>query len=441
LEEINQNRIPSSNWQTSIRNSRKSFAPLLTPLGKFLGVFLLFVLVFTQLLSAGNPTRKQLEAKRKKMQREIAEQKKMLRSTQKEKSATLSNLTALNQIIQQRQEVINDIATAISSVSKDINNNSVLLDSLTKEYQEQQRKLKKTILQAYKSRKNGKEIAFVLSARSFSEAMRRWTYLKKISTYRKHQIVTIREQSTQLQVLISQLEGTKIEKTVLLKENESESRELEADKKEKQSLVKELTEREQEIRQKIRQNEAAVAKLNSEIDRIIQRELTKTRKSSARKTATTSKSSSYSANLSAEAKALSGSFAKNRGDLPWPTTGGYVSQSFGVHQHPDLEDIQMVNNGVDITAPRGSAVSAVFQGTVSAILNIPTQGIAVIVSHGEYFTVYSRLSMVFIEKGQIIRMGQHIGKLMTDDDGKAVLNFQVWYGQEKQNPQNWLRGR
>ncbi|NBN99322.1 MAG: hypothetical protein EBV19_08830, partial [Flavobacteriia bacterium] len=258
----------------------------LGPSTKFIGFFILFVIVFTQLLTAGNPTRKQLEAKRKRMQREIAEQKKMLRSTQKEKSVTLSNLTALNQIIQQRQEVINDIATAISSVSREITNNSALLDSLTKEYQEQQIKLKKTILKAYKSRKNGKEIAFVFSARSFSEAMRRWTYLKKISTYRKHQITVIREQSAQLKSIIAQLEGTKVEKTVLLKENENESKELEADKKEKQILVKELTEREQEIRQKIRQNEAAVAKLNSEIDRIIQRELTKTRKSNSKKSST-----------------------------------------------------------------------------------------------------------------------------------------------------------
>ena len=281
--EINPNKNSIPNKQALIGKLRYCFQSVLTPLGKFLGVFLIFVFIFTQILWAGNPNRKQLEAKRKRMQREIAEQKKMLRSTQKEKSATLSNLTALNQIIQQRQEVINDIASAISSVSKDINNNSVLLDSLTKEYQNQQRKLKKTVLQAYKSRKNGKEIAFVLSARSFSEAMRRWTYLKKISTYRKHQIVTIREQSAQLQAIIAQLEGTKVEKTILLKENESESRELEADKKEKQNLVKELTEREQEIRQKIRQNEAAIAKLNSEINRIIQRELTKTRKSSAKK--------------------------------------------------------------------------------------------------------------------------------------------------------------
>ena len=92
-------------------------------------------------------------------------------------------------------------------------------------------------------------------------------------------------------------------------------------------------------------------------------------------------------------------------------------------------------------SPKGALASAVFEGTVSAILNIPGQGQAVLVNHGEYFTVYAHLSVVLVEKGQVIRMNQHIGKVMTDDDGKAVLQFQIWEGQEKQNPQSWLRGR
>jgi murein DD-endopeptidase MepM/ murein hydrolase activator NlpD len=49
--------------------------------------------------------------------------------------------------------------------------------------------------------------------------------------------------------------------------------------------------------------------------------------------------------------------------------------------------------------------------------------------------------VVLVEKGQVIRMNQHIGKVMTDEDGKAVLQFQVWHGQEKQNPQSWLKGK
>ena len=63
------------------------------------------------------------------------------------------------------------------------------------------------------------------------------------------------------------------------------------------------------------------------------------------------------------------------------------------------------------------------------------------VNHGAYFTVYSRLSDVFVQRGQIIAVGEKIGRVMTDDDDKNILQFQIWQGQEKQNPQNWLKSR
>ncbi|MEK0439218.1 MAG: hypothetical protein RLZZ504_134 [Bacteroidota bacterium] len=414
------------------------------------------ILALILLLTASllpNPTqaqsRKQLEAKRKKMQRVIAEQKKALTSTQKEKSVTLDKLNSLNQIIQQRQVVIKNLGMEIRSVNYELGQKQKFLDSLTKEHAAQQLKLKKTIIKAYKTRKSGREIAFVFSSKSIAQAMRRWKYLRKISGYRRHQISAITAQAQSLGKTINQLEGVKQEKSVLMGENEKESRELETDKQAKQSLVKELSGKEEELRDKIRDNEKAIARLNNEISRLIAKEIEAERKRKARAASSASKarsgSNSSSAGkenlLSPQARAIGGAFSKNRGNLPWPVERGFISQTFGVHEHPDLEGITTVNNGVDITSPKGSLASAVFEGTVSAILNIPGQGQAVLVNHGDFFTVYSHLSVVLVEKGQVIRMNQHIGKVMTDEDGKAVLQFQVWHGQEKQNPQSWLRGR
>ena len=65
-------------------------------------------------------SRKQLEAKRKKMQRVIAEQRKALSSTQKEKTVTLDKLNSLNQIIQQRQVVIKNLGVEIRSVNYEL---------------------------------------------------------------------------------------------------------------------------------------------------------------------------------------------------------------------------------------------------------------------------------------------------------------------------------
>lgn len=394
-------------------------------------------------------SRKQLEAKRKKMQRVIAEQKKALTSTQKEKTVTLDKLNSLNQIIQQRQVVIKNLGVEIRSVNYELGQKQKYLDSLSKEHDAQQLKLKKTIIKAYKTRKSGREIAFVFSSKSISQAMRRWKYLRKISGYRRHQISAIMAQSQSLGKTINQLENVKQEKSVLMGENEKESKELETDKQAKQTLVKELSGREEELRDRIRQNEKAIARLNNEISRLIAREIEAERKRKARAATSAAKARSGSMGsaagkenlLSPQAKAIGGAFSKNKGNLPWPVERGFVSQTFGVHEHPDLEGITTVNNGVDITSPKGSLASAVFEGTVSAILNIPGQGQAVLVNHGDFFTVYSHLSVVLVEKGQVIRMNQHIGKVMTDEDGKAILQFQVWHGQEKQNPESWLRGR
>jgi murein hydrolase activator len=394
-------------------------------------------------------SRKQLEAKRKKMQRVIAEQKKALTSTQKEKTVTLDKLNSLNQIIQQRQVVIKNLGVEIRSVNYELGQKQKYLDSLSKEHDAQQLKLKKTIIKAYKTRKSGREIAFVFSSKSISQAMRRWKYLRKISGYRRHQISAIMAQSQSLGKTINQLENVKQEKSVLMGEKEKESKELETDKQAKQTLVKELSGREEELRNRIRQNEKAIARLNNEISRLIAREIEAERKRKARAATSAAKARSGSTGsaagkenlLSPQAKAIGGAFSKNKGNLPWPVERGFVSQTFGVHEHPDLEGITTVNNGVDITSPKGSLASAVFEGTVSAILNIPGQGQAVLVNHGDFFTVYSHLSVVLVEKGQVIRMNQHIGKVMTDEDGKAILQFQVWHGQEKQNPESWLRGR
>ncbi len=391
-------------------------------------------------------SRKQLEAKRKKMQREISEQRKALSNTQQEKTVTLDKLNSLNQIIQQRQVVINNLGLEIRSVNYELTQKQKYRDSLTQENNLQKQKLRKTVLKAYKTRKSGREIAFVFSSKSISQAMRRWKYLRKISAYRKHQISAIIAQSEALGKIIGQLEGVKQEKSVLMYENESETQELEVDKKSKQNLVQALSGKEEELRDRIRSNEKAIARLNNEISRLIAKEIEaererKARASSSAAKARTGKSGANENTISPQSRSIGGAFSKNRGNLPWPVDRGFITQTFGVHQHPDLQGITTVNNGVDITSPKGALASAVFEGTVSAILNIPGQGQAVLVNHGEYFTVYAHLSVVLVEKGQVIRMNQHIGKVMTDDDGKAVLQFQIWQGQEKQNPQSWLRDR
>jgi murein DD-endopeptidase MepM/ murein hydrolase activator NlpD len=68
-------------------------------------------------------------------------------------------------------------------------------------------------------------------------------------------------------------------------------------------------------------------------------------------------------------------------------------------------------------------------------------GTAVLVNHGDYYTVYARLSEVFVKQGQSLQLKEPIGRVLSDENGKTELHFEVWKNQEKQNPEHWLSNR
>lgn len=141
--------------------------------------------------------------------------------------------------------------------------------------------------------------------------------------------------------------------------------------------------------------------------------------------------------LTPEAQALSNSFAANRGRLPWPVERGTITGQFGLHKHP-VANVMIENNGIDIQTAPGAAARAVFDGTVTGIFYIAGAGQNVIITHGDYFTVYANLASVSVSKGQSVHTKQAIGTVGNNDDGLPTINFQIWKGRGKLNPSSWI---
>lgn len=137
--------------------------------------------------------------------------------------------------------------------------------------------------------------------------------------------------------------------------------------------------------------------------------------------------------------ALSSEFSGNRGKLPWPVAKGQIVGKFGINKHPVL-NIETNNGGVDIATNKGSNAKAVFDGEVSQIISVPGGNRTVLLRHGSYFTVYNNLSFVSVKKGDHVKRGQELGRIYTESTGDTILNFQVWNGTSKQNPELWLGG-
>ena len=113
-----------------------------------------------------------------------------------------------------------------------------------------------------------------------------------------------------------------------------------------------------------------------------------------------------------------------------------IIEDFG--NHTIGRNVTTENNGVDIKTAPGSAIRAVFGGEVAAVQNI-SGSYAVLIRHGEYFTVYSNLKSVNVSRGQKVTLKQNIGTVITDPiDGTTEVHFEVRKGATPMNPAGWL---
>jgi len=143
--------------------------------------------------------------------------------------------------------------------------------------------------------------------------------------------------------------------------------------------------------------------------------------------------------LKIDIKNLSSSFEKNKANLVWPVTSGFISEKFGTHQHPVLKMVKIANDGVNIQTKENEKVRAVFNGTVKKIAIVPGEfKYVVIVQHGTYYTVYAKLKKVNVKMGQQLMKDDVIGEVNTDMDGVSEVQFQVWKNTKKLDPELWL---
>lgn len=148
--------------------------------------------------------------------------------------------------------------------------------------------------------------------------------------------------------------------------------------------------------------------------------------------------SSYNLSMTPEATALSNSFENNRGRLPWPVEKGFISEGFGKHQHPIAEKVMVENYGVDIRTSPNATARAVFDGTVTKVFYIDGLNWNVLINHGRYYTLYSKLTNVSVKKDQPVKTKQAIGTVGTDEQGETVINFQIWKDGNKLDPSGWI---
>jgi septal ring factor EnvC (AmiA/AmiB activator) len=416
-------------------------------------LILILCIVFTHGIQA--QTRKQLEERRKQKQHEIEQTKNYLKENSTKQKKSLYELQTLSRQIQVRQEIITTAAGEINLLSNEID----YLESNIKKLEENLDALKRQyaamIYEAYKNRNMTDKISFVLSGKDFNQTYQHLNYLQQIGRFSKQKAGEINETQNKLTQRIEELTGTKRSKEDLVNSSKTQKVELESDKKTEVVMLSQLKGKEAQMRKDLQAKEAQIRVLDHAIANAIAREIEEAKRKAAEEarkksvvgTTTkeakkeTKRESSFTSRNNTEAgNALSADFEKNKNRLPWPVDNGYIIRPFGVHPHPTIPNVQTENNGVDIATHDGAIAKAIFKGEVRAVFPVPGMGTAVLVSHGNYYSVYCKLKSVSVSVGSQVVIGTPIGIVMkSEDDDKTELHLEIWKNTEKQNPEAWLR--
>ncbi len=340
-----------------------------------------------------------------KAQKELKKSRKLLASLNKQSKTTYLKYQVLEKQINFQKILLKGIKTEIDSLEKLISQNTntrhkleETINSLKKEYEE-------LIFYAYKTRKIRDKTMYIFSSKTFNQAYRRFVYLQYLTEYLEQTTSDLKIKSDSLSLINDNLFLQKNEKILLKEKQIDELLKLNKSKIILDKIISSLSQQKDRLLKDIKKKEKLTAAL---------------RKSMSKVSGKGKKSK------------LSLKFQKNKGKLPVPAKG-IISSTFGKHKHAVLKNVEINNDGIDIATQKDEPIKVVFNGTVVQVLKIPGANKAVIVKHGQYYSVYSNLSEVNVHKGDKLSTGEIVGK----PEGR-VLNFQIWYKNKKLNPQKWL---
>ena len=377
-----------------------------------------------------------LEKDKEKLEQDIEYTNTLLNQTRQVRKSSLNELIILNNQIKKRESLIENINGEISFFDRQIASNNDSIKKLSASLERLKEEYARMIYYSFKNKSTYDRLMFIFSAEDFNQAYRRLKYFQQYSAYRKNQVKLIQDTQAELDKKVHEYETQISEREGLIAELELEREALTKQKESKNRNVVQLSKKEKELKKELNEKQKAAARLEQAIKDIIAEEI-RLAEERARRESSMKKADDMA--LTPVEYELSANFASNKGKLPWPSERGIVSGTFGEHPHPVLKYVKVKNNGINILTTKGEKARAVFEGKVTRIMSVPNYNTVVIIRHGEYLTVYSNLSEVFLKTGDQVATMQEIGIIYTDpEDSKTELHFEIWKSKSLQNPQYWL---
>ncbi|TDQ32736.1 murein hydrolase activator EnvC family protein [Zeaxanthinibacter enoshimensis] len=400
-------------------------------------IFKILIVIFS-LISlntyAQSSEQKALEARRERLQKEIAEMNRLLFAQKKKKGNIVDQLESLDRKIMVSQQLIRVTNQESNLLSRQVNANIRKISALREDLEILKKDYAQMIRRSYQSRAKQNRLMFLLSAESFFQAFKRLQYMKQYTQFRKEQGEAIVAKTEELAQLNKSLAEQRKAKDALVAENQKVKNQLMKEIGDQKALLQTIRQNESKYASAIDAKQKEARKIDQQIERLIRSAIVAANKEAGKSSGDNSKFV-----LTPEAELVANNFSANKGRLIWPVEKGIKRQGFGIYKDAVYPGIKHQSNGVIIATDEGAKARAVFEGEVIAILAVPGGNKGVQIKHGNYISTYYNLSNLYVKKGDKVAAKEELGEIYTNRaSGLTQLKFYLYRDATRLNPEEWI---
>lgn len=381
------------------------------------------------------------QAQLKTLQHDIAEKEKSVQEQQKQRSALVQQLKKQEQSISQASRQLHETRNTLSTLNKELTSLSASIAKLQSQQDKQQTLLSRQLDAAFRQGQHS-ALQLMLSGEESQRSERILAYFGYLNEARQKSIHDVQQTRVELAEQKRQLEQKQAQQKTLLGDQQQQQQTLEqaqSDRKKTLSTLESSLEKDQQQLTELRQNETRlrdqIARAEREAKARAEREAREAAKIRAKEEQAKRSGSSYKPTEGERSlMARTGGLGRPSGQAIWPVNGR-IEHRFGEPLQGELRWKGMV-----ITAPEGTEVKAIADGTVLMADWLQGYGLVVVVQHGKGdMSLYGYNQSALVSVGAQVKAGQHIALVGTSGgQSQPGLYFEIRRQGQAVNPQPWL---
>ncbi|MDD2541719.1 MAG: peptidoglycan DD-metalloendopeptidase family protein [Desulfuromonadaceae bacterium] len=388
------------------------------------GIFALLIVVTSSAL-AQNP-KDELSG----VKREIRAQKQLITKTRKVEAAVSTELQEILRNLEQKESDLGHLSHDLHGVETSLDRTGHEIQKVTEEASRKRTEIERRLTSLYKAGELG-ALRMFFSAESFPQLAENIRYMKSILENDKKIFLDYNKKIDQLKGLKANLERDALKKERIMKGIAQKKREIEEEKSKKAAYLGKVRQDRKSYEASLKELETNAARLQTMITRL--EALSRRKLLSRRK-----KSGSHLTPLVELPPVPDRGFASQKGRMSLPVRGEVI-ESYGKHKHPEFNSFTF-SKGESISAPTGTAIKAIYEGTVIFADYFKGFGNMMIIDHGGgYFSLYAHASHLTKKTGAEVTRHETIGTVGDIDSTKgSLLYFEIRYQGKPVDPAGWV---